>query len=123
MGLIDIGVVLVVGYFAATGLTFLIKPDVVAAYDMAPIGAAGRTEVRCYYGALALGLGGFVAYLGSHELGREALLGTLFIAAAILITRILGAVIDHSARESYTRMAIPVETVFVVALAVVLIVG
>lgn len=123
MGLIDIGVVLVVGYFAVTGLTFLIKPEVVAKYDIAPIGAAGRTEVRCYYGALALGLGGFIAYLGSTGLGREALLGTLFIAAAILSARILGAFIDRSARESYTRTAIPVEIGFVVALAVVLIVG
>jgi len=121
--IIDVAVVLVVGYFLVTGLTFLIRPAAVALYDMAPIGAAGRTEVRCYYGALALGLGGFVGYLGLRDLGREAITGVLFIAAAILAARIAGAVIDRSWSERYTRTAIPVEIGFVVALAVVLVIG
>lgn len=123
MELIDIGVILIVGYFACTGTLFLCKPDAVSMYDMAPAGPAGRTEVRCYYGALALGLGAFMAYLGTNDLGREAIVGTLFIAGAILAARVVGAFVDRSGSEDYTRLAIPVEIGFVVALAVVLLVG
>lgn len=121
--LINIGVVLVVIYFAATGLLFLVRPEQVSMYEMAPIGAAGRTEVRCYYGALALGLGGFIAYLGFNDLGREALIGVLMIASSILVVRVIGAIVDDGLGEAYNRRAIPVEVGFVVALAAVLLIG
>lgn len=118
---IDVAVILVVGYFTVTGLTFLIRPSSVAFYDLRPEGAAGRTEVRCYYGALALGLGAFVAYLGARDLGREAILGVLMIASAILVTRVVGATIDRGWGERYNRTAVPVEAGFVAALALVLV--
>ena len=120
MQIIDVAVVLVVGYFAVTGLAFLIRPEAVAMYDMRPVGAAGRTEVRCYYGALALGLGGFIGYLGLEGLGREAVVGVLVIAAAILVARVVGAFVDGGWSERYTRTAVPVEIGFVVALTAVL---
>lgn len=120
MQIIDVAVVLVVGYFVVTGLTFLIRPAAVALYDLRPLGPAGRTEVRCYYGALALGLGAFVGYLGLEDLGRHAIVGVLVIASAILVTRIAGAFIDGGWSERYTRTAVPVEVGFVVALAAVL---
>lgn len=120
MQILDVAIVLVVSYFAVTGLTFLVRPDAVAFYDLRPIGAAGRTEVRCYYGALALGLGAFVAYLGVRDQGREAITGVLFIASAILITRVIGAFVDDGWGERYTRTAVPVEIAFVVALGAVL---
>jgi len=123
MQLIDIGVVVVVGYFLVTGTLFLVRPQAVAMYDLGPLGPAGRTEVRCYYGALALGLAGFVGYLGLNDLGREALVGVLMIAAAILVVRVLGATVDGGWSERYTRTAVPVEIGFVVALAAVLILG
>lgn len=123
MQLLDVAVVLVVGYFVVTGLTFLVKPDAVAFYDVRPVGAAGRTEVRCYYGALALGMGAFVGYLGAKDLGREAIIGVLFTASAILITRVVGAFVDDGWGERYTRTAVPVEVAFVVALGAVLALG
>ncbi|HMS47120.1 MAG: DUF4345 family protein [Candidatus Microthrix subdominans] len=123
MTLIGFAIVLIVGYFAVTGLTFLIRPDAVAMYNLTPDGPAGRTEVRCYYGALALGLGAFVAYLGLNDLGREAVLGVLFIASAILAARIGGAFIDRGWSEGYTRLAVPTEFAFVAALSLVLILG
>ncbi len=123
MQLLDVAVVLVVGYFAVTGLTFLIRPSAVAFYDIRPEGPAGRTEVRCYYGALALGLGAFVAHLGMNDLAREALTGVLLIATAILLTRIVGATVDGGWGERYNRTAVPVEVGFVVALGVVLALG
>ena len=79
--------------------------------------------MRCYYGALALGLGAFVAYLGLNDLGREAVLGVLFIASAILAARIGGACIDRGWSEGYTRLAVPTEFAFVAALSLVLILG
>ena len=121
MQLIDVSVVLVVGYFAVTGLTFLIRPSSVTYYDLRPEGPAGRTEVRCYYGALALGLGAFVAYLGTRDLGREAIIGVLIIASAILATRVVGATVDRGWGERYNRTAVPVEVGFVAALALVLV--
>jgi hypothetical protein len=121
--LIDVAVVLVVGYFLVTGLMFLLRPDAVALYDLRPLGAAGRTEVRCYYGALALGLAGFVGYLGGEDLGREAITGVLLIASAILVTRVVGAFVDDGWSERYTRTAVPVEVAFVVALGGVLAIG
>ena len=123
MTLIGFAIVLIVGYFAVTGLTFLIRPDAVAMYNLTPDGPAGRTEVRCYYGALALGLGAFVASLGLNALGREAVLGVLFIASAILAARIGGACIDRGWSEGYTRLAVPTEFAFVAALSLVLILG
>lgn len=123
MTLIDAALILIVGYFVVTGLTFLFRPDSVALYDLRPIGAAGRTEVRCYYGALALGLGGFVAYLGLNGLGREAVVGVLTIAAAILLARVAGAFVDDGWAERYTRLAVPTEVGFVVALSLVLALG
>jgi len=114
--LIDIAVVLVVGYFLVTGLTFLVRPESVAFYGLSADGPAGRTEVRCYYGALALGLGAFVGYLGLNDLGREAITGVLMIASAILVVRVIGAF-------AYNRLAVPTETGFVVALGAVLFFG
>lgn len=121
MDLLDVAVALVVVYFAATGLNFLFRPASVKLYDLQPLGPAGRTEVRCYYGALALGLGAFVAYLGFHDLGREAIVGVLCIASAILVARVVGAFVDGGWSEPYTRLAVPVEIGFVLALALVLV--
>ena len=123
MTLIGFAIVLIVGYFAVTGLTFLIRPDAVAMYNLTPDGPAGRTEVRCYYGALALGLGAFVGYLGLNDLGREAITGVLMIASAILVVRVIGAFADRGWSERYNRLAVPTETGFVVALGAVLFFG
>ncbi len=123
MTLVDFAVIAVVGYLSVTGLNFLIRPTSVSLYSIAPVDPTGRTEVRCYYGALALGLAGFIAYLGITGLGRQAITGMLFIAGAILATRVVGTAVDGGWRSSYTRLAIPVETGFVVALTIVLLVG
>lgn len=123
MQIIDVAVLLVVGYFTVTGLFFLVRPRSIALYDLRANGAAGHTEVRCYYGALALGLGAFIAYLGFQDLGRHAIVGVLFIAGAILTTRVVGAFVDGGWSEPYTRTAVPVEIGFVVLLGGVLAIG
>lgn len=56
---------------------------------------AGKTEIRCYYGAVSWGLAGFAAYLWSRGLELEALTGVLFLAGAVLTTRVVGTVVDR----------------------------
>ncbi len=75
--------------------------------------------MRCYYGAVSLALAGFLAYLLSEELATEALTGVLFLAVAVLVTRVVGTLVDGGRTHPYTRMAIPVETGFVAAVAAV----
>ena len=43
----------------------------------------------------------------------------LFLASAVLVVRILGTIIDGGWSHAYTRSALPIETAFVVALAIV----
>ncbi|MCB1255738.1 MAG: DUF4345 family protein [Microthrixaceae bacterium] len=123
MELIDVAVVLIVGYFVVTGLTFLVRPSTAVHYGLRADSPAGTTEVRCYYGALALGLAVFVGYLGTRGLGREAITGVLAIASAILVTRVIGATVDKGWSDRYSRVAVPVETGFVVLLGVTLAIG
>jgi hypothetical protein len=75
--------------------------------------------VRCYYGAVSWALGGFLVYLLTQDLAVEALTGVLFLASSVLLVRIIGTAVDGGRAHPYTRMAIPVETAFVVAVAAV----
>ena len=43
----------------------------------------------------------------------------LFLASAVLVVRIVGTIVDGGWRHAYTRSALPIETAFVVALAIV----
>ena len=43
----------------------------------------------------------------------------LILATAVLVTRVIGTVVDGGRDHPYTRMAIPVETALVVAVAAV----
>ena len=61
----------------------------------------------------------FLVYLAARGLERSALTGVLFLAAAVLTVRIVGTAVDGDWRHAYTRTALPVETAFVVALALV----
>lgn len=120
MTLINFAVIVIVCYFMVTGVNFIFRPESVSLYDVAATSSTGKTEIRCYYGALAIGLACFVAYLGFHDLGRQAVAGVSFIATAIFVTRVIGTVIDGGWKSSYTKLAVPVEAGFVIALGVVL---
>lgn len=107
------------GYFVVFGAGFLNRPELADRFGLAWTRAAGKTEVRCYYGAVSWGLAAFMGYLWSRDLAVEALTGALILASAVLVTRVVGTVIDRAAPDPYTRLAIPTETVFVVALALI----
>lgn len=119
MTAIELGVYAAAVYFAGFGLGFVVRPAFVGQFGLAWDAPAGKTEVRCYYGAVSLALSAFLVYLVSEDLAVEALTGVLFLAAAVLTVRIVGTIVDGGWQHPYTRMALPIETLFVVALAVV----
>jgi hypothetical protein len=106
------------GYFLVFGAGFVFRPELISRLGLAPIRNAGRTEVRCYYGLLSWGIAGFLGWMLSRDLGREALVLVLFLASAVLIGRIVGTIVDDARDDPYTRVAIPTETVFVFVLAI-----
>ena len=106
-------------YFFVFGTGFVFQPALVDRFALRWTDAAGKTEVRCYYGAVSWALAGFLVYLLTEDLAVQALTGVLFLATAVLVTRIVGTVVDGGRDHPYTRMAIPVETVFVLAVAAV----
>jgi hypothetical protein len=107
------------GYFFVFGTGFVLRPELVDRFALRWTDAAGKTEVRCYYGAVSWALGGFLVYLLTQDLAVEALTGVLFLASSVLLVRIIGTAVDGGRAHPYTRMAIPVETAFVVAVAAV----
>lgn len=62
-------------------------------------------------------------YLLSRDLATEALTGVALLAVAVLVTRVVGTAIDGGWSDDYTKVAIPTETVFVLAVAAVLLLG
>jgi hypothetical protein len=123
MSLTEFAVLAAAGYFAVFGLGFVVRPELVDRFALRWTDPAGRTEVRCYYGAVSLALAAFLAYLLTQDLATEALTGVLFLATAVLVTRVVGTLVDGGRAHPYTRMAIPVETGFVVAVAAVRFLG
>ena len=106
-------------YFLVFGTGFVFRPELVDRFALRWTDSAGKTEVRCYYGAVSWALAGFLAYLLAQDLATEALTGVLFLATAVLVVRIAGTMVDGGRAHPYTRMAIPVEAAFVLALAAV----
>ena len=64
-------------------------------------------------------LAAFLIYLNTRGLATEALTGVLFLAVAVLLTRVIGTWVDGGWNDDYTKVAIPVETLFVLAVAAV----
>lgn len=105
-------------YFVGFGAIFIFSPANIDRLGLEWTNAAGKTEVRCYYGALSWALAGFLVYLMSQELTQEALTGAIFLAGAVLLTRVLGTIADRGWSETYNRQAVPIETGFFLALVI-----
>ncbi|MFN8051784.1 MAG: hypothetical protein U0Q22_10130 [Acidimicrobiales bacterium] len=82
-------------------------------------GPAGRTEIRCYYGAVSWALSAFLVYLVRRGDALDALTLVLFLATGVFVSRVVGTTIDRAWGERYTRVAVPVEAAFVLVVAVV----
>ena len=117
MDLTTVVVLGAIGYFTIFGLGFLVRPELAARLAPAPTDRSGRTEIRCYYGAVSVGLGAYFAYLLAQDQADHALTGVLVLASAVLLTRVVGTAVDGGWREPYTRVAIPAETAMVLVLA------
>jgi hypothetical protein len=120
MSVTELSALAAAGYFAVFGAGFLFRPELVRRFALDWTDPAGRTEVRCYYGAVSWALAAFIVHLVRRDLATEALTGVLLLATAVLVTRLVGTAVDGGRSHPYTRTAIPVETGFVVAVAAVL---
>lgn len=123
MSLHELGALVAAVYFAGFGLGFVFRPEFAERFALGWNDPAGRTEVRCYYGGVSCALAAFVGYLTARGLATEALTGVLFLAVAVLVTRVVGTAVDGGWSHPYTRLAIPTEATFVIAVALVLALG
>ncbi len=118
MTLVGFAVVAASLYFFGFGTGFIFRPQFADQLGLQWINPAGKTEVRCYYGAVSWALAGFLGYLLHQHQSVDALTGVLFLATAVFTMRVIGTTIDRAWREAYTKTAIPVEGLFVLVLAV-----
>lgn len=105
-------------YFFVMAVVFIAKPVKNAeAFSVKPVDNAGITEIRVYYGGISFALGAFLAYL-MFGLGRPdiSLVGGLFFATTVLVTRTIFLFVDKGWKCPYTKLAIPAESFFVIAL-------
>jgi hypothetical protein len=102
-------------YFFGFGAGFVFRPAFADQLGLAWTNAAGKTEVRCYYGAVSWALSGFLVYLLTRHQAQDALTGVCILATSVFTMRLIGTTVDHAWGERYTRTAVPLEAAFVVA--------
>lgn len=105
-------------YFFGMGIVFMLFPLKNAeSFSVKPVDNAGKTEIRVYYGGISLALGAFLLYL-TFALGTpiHSLVGGLFFSTTVLTVRTLFLFVDKGWKCPYTKLAIPAETLFVIAL-------
>ncbi|MBQ8228667.1 MAG: hypothetical protein IJZ88_06605 [Clostridia bacterium] len=110
-----IGLVL---YFFGMAIVFITNPIKNAeSFAVKPVDNAGKTEIRVYYGGISFALGAFLLYL-TVKLGTPvySLVGGLFFATTVFVTRSIFLCVDKGWKCPYTKLAIPAEGAFVVAL-------
>jgi hypothetical protein len=98
---------------SAFGLAYLVDPAAMAALSGASLPApAALTDVRAYYGALQLALGG-VAGIGALQPTRQAAILGLFglLYGALALGRLLGLLLDGMAEQGFNLGALGFEVV------------
>lgn len=114
----SIAVIGLVGYFFGMAVVFVISPLKNAeSFSIKPVDNAGKTEIRVYYGGISFALGAFLLYL-TLALGTPvySLVGGLFFSTTVFVTRTIFLCVDKGWKCPYTKLAIPAEGLFVVAL-------
>lgn len=114
-GIAVIGLVL---YFFGMAIVFITNPiKNAASFAVKPIDNAGKTEIRVYYGGISFALGAFLLYLTiALKTPVYSLVGGLFFATTVLTVRTIFLCVDKGWKCPYTKLAIPAESAFVVAL-------
>lgn len=116
-------VMVAIGYFVVFGLGFVLRPALVDRFALRWTDAAGRTEVRCYYGAVSIAIGAVLALALAQDHADLALSAVLILASSVLLTRVLGTVVDGGWQHPYTRLAIPTEAAMVAVVGAVKLLG
>ena len=114
-GIAVIGLVL---YFFGMAVVFITNPVKNAeSFAVKPVDNAGKTEIRVYYGGISFALGAFLLYLTvALKTPVYSLVGGLFFATTVLVTRTIFLCVDKGWKCPYTKLAIPAESAFVIAL-------
>lgn len=114
-GIAVIGLVL---YFFGMAIVFVTNPVKNAeSFAVKPVDNAGKTEIRVYYGGISFALGAFLLYLTiALKTPVYSLVGGLFFSTTVLVTRTVFLCVDKGWKCPYTKLAIPAESAFVVAL-------
>ena len=116
----SVAVIGLVGYFFGMAVVFIVSPIKNAeSFSIKPVDNAGKTEIRVYYGGISFALGAFLLYL-TLALGTAvySMIGGLFFSATVFVTRTVFLFVDKGWKCPYTKLAIPAEGFFVVALIV-----
>lgn len=111
-------VICLIGYFWGMAAVFIAKPLKNAeSFSIRPVDNAGKTEIRVYYGGISFALGLFLLFL-TLSLGTAyySLVGGVIFATTVLTTRTIFLFVDKGWNCPYTKLAIPAESAFVVAL-------
>ncbi len=113
-----VAVIGLVAYFFGMAVVFVSSPLKNAEkFSVKPVDNAGKTEIRVYYGGISFALGAFLLYLTiALKTPVYSLAGGLFFATTVFVTRTIFLCVDKGWRCPYTKLAIPAEGLFVVAL-------
>lgn len=113
-----VAVVCLIGYFWGMAIVFISKPLKNAeSFSIKPVDNAGKTEIRVYYGGISFALGAFLLYLTlALKTPVYSLVGGLFFATTVFVTRTIFLCVDKGWKCPYTKLAIPAEGFFVIAL-------
>ena len=105
-------------YFFGMAIVFIASPIKNAeSFSVKPVDNAGKTEIRVYYGGISGALGGFLLFL-LLDLNTPyySMVGCLFFATTVLSVRTIFLFVDKGWKCPYTKLAIPCESLFVIAL-------
>ena len=113
-----VAVICLACYFFGMAIVFIISPIKNAeSFSVKPVDNAGKTEIRVYYGGISFALGAFLLYLTyATKTPVHSLVGGLFFATTVFVTRTIFLFVDKGWKCPYTKLAIPAEGLFVIAL-------
>jgi len=114
----SVAVIGLVCYFFGMAVVFITSPLKNAEkFSVKPVDNAGKTEIRVYYGGISFALGAFLLFLTvALRTPYYSLIGGLFFSTTVLVTRTIFLCVDKGWKCPYTKLAIPAESAFVVAL-------
>ena len=113
-----VAVIGLVAYFFGMAVVFISSPLKNAEkFSVKPVDNAGKTEIRVYYGGISFALGAFLLFLTvALKTPYYSLIGGLFFATTVFVTRTIFLFVDNGWKCPYTKLAIPAEGAFVIAL-------